>query len=77
MHIKILGTGCPKCIQLEKNTKEALKLLEVTHTIEKVTQMKDILSYGVLSTPALVVDEHVVAYGKVLSPHDIIELIKK
>lgn len=77
MHIKILGTGCPKCIQLEKNTKEALKLLEVKHTIEKVTQMKDILSYGVLSTPALVVDEHVVAYGKVLSPNDIVELIKK
>jgi small redox-active disulfide protein 2 len=77
MHIKILGSGCPKCVQLEKNTKEALKHFQTPYTIEKVTQMKDIVSYGVLSTPALVVDETILSYGKVLTPNEIINILKK
>lgn len=74
--IKILGSGCPKCIQLEKNAKEAVALLEKDIKIEKVTQMKDIASYGVLSTPALVYNETVLSYGKVLSKHEIVSLIQ-
>lgn len=77
MHIKILGSGCLKCVQLEKNTKEAFRIMGIHYTIEKVTQLKDIVSYGVLSTPALVVDEYVKSYGKVLSPQEIVALIKK
>lgn len=76
MTIKILGSGCPKCIQLEKNTKEALKSLDKDFVIEKVTQLKDIASYGVLSTPALVVDQKVLSYGKVIPPQDIVTLLQ-
>lgn len=74
--IKILGSGCPKCIQLEKNTKEALSILQEDIEIEKITLMKDIASYGVLSTPALVYNNVVLSYGKVLSPLDIVSLLK-
>lgn len=76
MHIKILGSGCPKCIQLEKNTQQAIARLNIECTIEKVTSMKDIATYGVLSTPALIVDEHVKSYGKVLSPQEIEDILK-
>ncbi len=75
MNIKVLGTGCPSCIKLEKHVKIAVDQLELDATIEKVTEMKDILGYGVMSTPALVVDEKVVSVGKVLSPKDLIKLI--
>jgi len=75
MNIKVLGSGCPSCIKLEKFVRKAVEQLELDATIEKVTDMKDILSYGVMSTPALVVDEKVVSTGKVLSPKDIIKLI--
>ena len=75
MNIKVLGTGCPSCIKLEKNVKTAVEQLELEASIEKVTDMKDILGYGVMGTPALVVDEKVVSTGKVLSPKDVIKLI--
>ncbi len=66
MNIKILGKGCPNCNKLEANTKQALENLGMTATFEKVTDIDTILSYGVMSTPALVVDENVVSMGKVL-----------
>lgn len=75
MKIKVLGSGCPSCIKLEKFVKMAVEQLELEATVEKVTDMKDILGYGVMSTPALVVDEKVVSTGKVLSPKDIIKLL--
>jgi small redox-active disulfide protein 2 len=65
MNIKILGGGCPNCERLENNVKEALKLLSKEAVIEKVKDYNDILSYGVMSTPALVVDGKVVVSGKV------------
>lgn len=73
MNIKILGTGCPNCIRLEKNVIKALKMLEIDASIEKVTEISDILSYGVMSTPALVVNEKVLFYGRVPSS----EIIKE
>jgi len=73
MNIKILGTGCPNCIRLEKNVIKALKMLEIEASIEKVTEISDILSYGVMSTPALVVNEKVLFYGRVPSS----EIIKE
>jgi len=71
MKIKILGSGCPNCIRLEENTKKALKDLSKKAEIEKVTDIIKIMSYGIMSTPALVIDEKVVSYGKVLSPKEI------
>lgn len=71
MNIKILGTGCPNCKRLEANTKVAVEELGLDATIEKVTDIKDIMKYGVMSTPALVVDEKVKVMGKVPSSEDI------
>jgi small redox-active disulfide protein 2 len=67
MFIKILGTGCPKCRKLEENVREALKQANVSGEVEKVTNLNDIMQYGVLMTPGLVIDEQVRASGKVLS----------
>ena len=67
MVIKILGTGCPKCRKLEENVREALKQAKVSGEVEKVTNLNDIMQYGVLMTPGLVIDERVRASGKVLS----------
>jgi small redox-active disulfide protein 2 len=75
MEIKILGSGCPNCKKLEKNTLIALEQLELEATVTKVTDMKDIMSYNIMSTPGLVVDEVVKSAGKVLSPKDIIKLL--
>lgn len=71
MIIKILGTGCPNCRKLEANTKKAVKALGIEATIEKVEDLQDIMAYGVMSTPALVVDEQVKIMGRVPSPDEI------
>ena len=75
--IKILGIGCKNCVNLAKNTEEALKELGMEATITKVTDMKDIAKYGIMRTPGLVIDEKVVSYGKVASTEEITELLKK
>jgi len=77
MEIKILGIGCKNCVNLAKNTEEALKELGMEATITKVTDMKDIAKYGIMRTPGLVIDEKVVSYGKVASTKEITELLKK
>ena len=77
MEIKILGIGCKNCVNLAKNTEEALKELGMEATITKVTDMKDIAKYGIMRTPGLVIDEKVVSYGKVASAKEITELLKK
>lgn len=77
MIIKILGSGCKNCIDLLKNTKEALSELAMEAEVIKVTDFSEIASYGVISTPALVVDEKVVSFGKVLKPKDIIKIIEQ
>ena len=71
MIIKILGSGCPKCKQLEENTEKAIALSDVNATVEKVTEINKIMEFGVMMTPALVVDEVVKSVGKVLSPEEI------
>ncbi len=71
MIIKILGTGCSNCKKLEANAREAVKELGIEATIEKVEDLKDIMAYGVMKTPALVVDEKVKAMGKILSVEEI------
>lgn len=77
MIIKVLGPGCKNCVSLKENTEKALKETGMEAEIIKVEDMKDIVSYGVMRTPALVIDEKVVSYGKVLKPNDIIKLLEK
>jgi len=76
MIIKILGTGCPKCRQLEENVKKAVELAGVNVTIENVTNINDIMSYGVMMTPALVVNGEVKSSGRVLTPEQIADILK-
>lgn len=75
--VKILGTGCTKCNQLEANTQEALKQLGMNTDIDHITDFVQISAYGVMTTPALVIDGKVVAFGKVLTTDEVIELLKK
>lgn len=77
MIIKILGSGCSNCMRLEASTKVAIEKMGIPAEIVKVTNMKDIAQYGVMRTPALVVDEKVVSFGKVLSPDEVVELLQK
>jgi len=76
MILKILGKGCPNCQRLEANVREAANNLGLDATIEKVTDVKTIVGYGVMSTPALVKDEKVVSYGRVLSVKEAENLLK-
>ena len=76
-NVKVLGSGCSKCNELEKNTVEALKELGMDTEIEHVTDFAKIAAYGVMSTPALVVDGKVVSYGKVLKKDEVIKILKK
>lgn len=75
--ILILGSGCLKCNELEAATKEALMELGLDTTIDHVTDFAQIAAYGVMTTPALVVDGKVVSYGKVLKKDEIIAILKK
>ena len=65
MKIKVLGSGCANCKTLEKRTAQAVNLLGMDADIEKVTDYAAIAAYGVMSTPALVIDEQVVLAGRV------------
>jgi small redox-active disulfide protein 2 len=73
--IQILGTGCPKCKKLTENAEAAAKTLGVEYTIEKVTGVNDIMKFGVMMTPALVVDGQVKVVGKVASPEEIQKML--
>jgi len=71
MKIQILGTGCPKCKQLEANAREAIAKKSVDAEVEKVTNIDDIMAMGVMMTPALVIDGEVKSVGKVLTADQI------
>ncbi len=73
--IKILGTGCPKCKTLYENAQAAVQIAGIEANIEKVEKITEIISYGAMTTPALVVDGQVKSAGKTLSPEQIVELI--
>ncbi|MHC1696399.1 MAG: thioredoxin family protein [Eubacteriales bacterium] len=75
--VKVLGSGCAKCNLLEAATKEALEQLGMDTTIEHVRDFAQIASYSVMSTPALVVDGKVVAYGKALKTDEVVKLLQK
>ena len=71
MILKILGTGCPKCKKLEENARKAVEESGMTAEIVKVDKVEDIMAYGVMSTPALVIEEKVYAYGRILTVKEI------
>jgi small redox-active disulfide protein 2 len=75
MIIKILGSGCANCHRLEANTRAAMTTLGVAATVEKVTDVGDIASYGVMRTPGLVVDEQVLVSGRVPDAAEIARLL--
>ena len=76
MKIQILGTGCPKCKKLTENAEAAAKELGIECEIEKVTDINEIMKFGVMITPALAVDGDVKSAGKVLSVDDIKEALR-
>ncbi len=77
MEIKVLGTGCAKCKSLEKATKEAVEKTGVNASITKVEDIVEIMKFGVMTTPALVIDGEVVIKGKVPSVNEISKLLIK
>ncbi|MHB1153464.1 MAG: thioredoxin family protein [Eubacteriales bacterium] len=75
--VKVLGSGCAKCNELEKNTKAALEQLGMDTSIDHITDFSQIAAYGVMTTPALVIDGKVVAYGKVLKTEEVVKILQK
>lgn len=77
MNIKVLGTGCPKCKALEQAARNAVAEMAVSADIEKVEDIVNIMGYGVMHTPALVIDGKVAVSGRVPSVAEIKEIISK
>lgn len=77
MEIKILGSGCSNCTKLEKVTKEGIAQLGIEAQVEKIEDMQKIMSYGVMSTPALVINGVVKLVGKVPNKARMIEILEK
>lgn len=76
MVIKVLGSGCAKCNQLEEATRSAVAELGIDATVEKVSDLNDIVGYGIMTTPALVVDEQVKLAGRVPSLDEIKKILQ-
>jgi len=76
MKIEILGTGCPKCKMLEANARKALEETGKKAEVVKVTEIDKIIGYGVMSTPAIVIDGKVKAYGKIADVEEIKKFLK-
>ena len=76
MDIKVLGPGCPKCKEAEKVVREAVAAAGVDASVEKITDFQQMMQYGVMSTPAVVVDGVVKVVGKVPSKNDVLAWIK-
>lgn len=75
--VKVLGTGCAKCNALEAATREALEKMGMNTDIDHVTDFAQIAAYGVMTTPALVVDGKVVSLGKVLKADEVVKILQK
>ena len=76
MKIQVLGTGCAKCKQLTANAERAVAELGLSVAVEKVEDIREIMKFSVMSTPALVVDGKVRSVGKVLAPEDVKKLLR-
>lgn len=74
--VKVLGPGCTKCKNLEKNVRDAIAKLGGDYKIEKIEDFGEMAKYGLLSSPGLVVDEKLISAGKVQSVEELVELLK-
>ena len=77
MLIKILGSGCAKCNRLEQLTREAVAELGMEATFEHVKEMDKIMAYPIMTTPALVIDERVMVYGRIPSKDELLAWLKE
>ena len=77
MTIKILGTGCSKCKKLEDTVREVMQKNNIQGEIVKVTQLDDIMKYGIMMTPGLVINEKVKSYGNIPKEEQILEWLKE
>ena len=77
MIIKILGIGCANCKRLYANTQEAIKELQVSADVQKIEDMQKIMAYGIMRTPAIVIDEKVKVFGRVPDKEEIKKLINE
>lgn len=77
INIKVLGSGCANCQKLEGNVKQAVQQLGLDATVEKVTDVAQIMSYGIMRTPGLVVDGQVKVYGRVPNLDEVKQLLQK
>ena len=75
--IKVLGAGCKSCHELYENAKQAVNDMGLSVEVEYVTDMQKVMEYGVMSMPAIVVNEKVVAMGKVLKANEVVALLRK
>ena len=75
--VKVLGSGCAKCNQQEQATKAPLEQLGMDTAVDHVTDFSQIAAYGVMTTPALVIDGKVVSYGKVLKTDEVVKILQK
>lgn len=73
--LQILGTGCPKCKKLAENAEAAAKDLGIEYDLEKVTDISEIMKFGVMVTPALAIDGQVRVTGKVADASDIKDML--
>jgi small redox-active disulfide protein 2 len=77
MNIKVLGTGCSNCKTLEKLVRSTVEEMKIDATVEKVEDIQQIMGYGIMRTPGLVINEKVVLSGKIPSAKELVELIEK
>jgi small redox-active disulfide protein 2 len=77
MNIKVLGSGCPSCKRLYENAKEAVNTIGGNIEVKYITDLKEIMASGVMSMPALVINDKVVSMGRVVTVNEIIEMIKQ
>lgn len=76
MDVKVLGGGCPNCKKLSANTEQAMKNCSIQGSVEKVTEIADIMAFGVMSTPALVIDGEVKVAGRIPNVEEIEAFIR-
>jgi small redox-active disulfide protein 2 len=77
MEIRVLGPGCPKCKQLDKLVREVIEDNKIDATVTKVEDIVEIMNYGIMTTPALVINGKVVLKGSVPSKEEILKKIKE
>ncbi len=77
MKVQILGTGCPKCNQLEQRVRNVIEDNQLNATVEKITEINDIMDYGITMTPGLAIDGTVKSSGKLPSESDILSWLSK